>query len=98
MHSIKLTLSDYQDYQQQVRVEANQTTELEINLVLSKPEFKPVQAKKRSKWPWIGGGLAVVIGASVTAYLFTTAEDETVAGEKTADTKRTTLNISVVIP
>ncbi|MDP6598437.1 MAG: PEGA domain-containing protein [Candidatus Poribacteria bacterium] len=96
LHSIKLTLSDYQDYQQQVTVEANQTTELKVDLVSLVPEKsepRPVEAKKKgAKWPWIGGGLAVV-GAGVAAFLFTGAEDEAEVPVKT-----TALNISVVIP
>ena len=77
-------------------MEANQTTELRVDLfflVPEKPEPRPVEARKKgAKWPWIGGGLAVV-GAGVAALLFTGAEDEIEEPEKT-----TALNISVVIP
>ena len=90
LHSIKLTLSDYQDYQRKIRVEWGKTTELKVDLVLLTPEkLKPKASKvKRSKWPWIGGGLAVV-GVGVVAYLFT--------GREAAEAA-TTLSISVVIP
>ena len=95
LHSIKLTLSDYQDYQRKIRVEWGKTTELKVDLVLLTPEkLKPKASKvKRSKWPWIGGGLAVV-GVGVAAILLGGQGDDS----QNIPEKKTTLDISIIIP
>lgn len=57
-HMMKLTLEDYEDYTQQITVQAGR--EVQVN---------PTLRKGRSKWPFILGGVIVASGAGVAAYL-----------------------------
>ena len=65
-HMLKLTLEDYEDYTQQITVEAER--EVEVNPTLRR---LPAPRKGRSKWPFIIGGVVVASGAGVAAYVLT---------------------------
>ena len=93
-HSIKLTLSNYQDYQGQIEVESGQITDLVVDLV----SLKSTRVK-RTKWPWIGGGLAIV-GTGIAVYLFGGDGDNSRDVEELIPPlqKKTTLDISIIIP
>ena len=65
-HMLKLTLEDYEDYMQQITVEAGR--EIQVNPTLRR---LPAARKGRSKWPFIIGGVVVASGAGVAAYVLT---------------------------
>ena len=65
-HMLKLTLEDYEDYMQQITVEAGR--EIQVNPTLRR---LPSPRKGRSKWPFILGGVIVASGAGVAAYVLT---------------------------
>jgi hypothetical protein len=65
-HMLKLTLEDYEDYTQQITVEAGR--EVQVNPTLRR---LPPPRKGRSKWPFILGGVIVASGAGVAAYVLT---------------------------
>lgn len=65
-HMLKLTLEDYEDYTQQITVEAGR--EVQVNPTLRQ---LPAPRKGRSKWPFILGGVIVTAGAGVAAYVLT---------------------------
>ena len=65
-HMLKLTLQDYEDYMQQITVEAGR--EVQFNPTLRR---SPVPRRGRSKWPFILGGVIVASGAGVAAYILT---------------------------
>ena len=65
-HMLKLTLEDYEDYTQQITVEAGR--EVQINSTLRR---LPPPGRGRSKWPFILGGVIVASGAGVAAYVLT---------------------------
>ncbi len=67
-HLLKLTLEDYEDYTQQITVEAGR--EVQVNSTLRRLAPRPPVPKKgRSKWPFIIGGVVAAAGAGVAAYV-----------------------------
>lgn len=83
-HMLKLTLEDYEDYTQQITVQAGREVQVNPTLALR---------KGRSKWPFILGGVIVASGAGVAAYVLTDGFNGDSNGQESGD-----LTISISIP
>lgn len=94
-HMLKLTLEDYEDYTQQITVEAGR--EVQVNSSLRQ---LPAPQRGRSKWPFILGGVVAASGAGVAAFvLFSRNEEGSGSGNGQISQSQTgELEISISIP
>ncbi len=96
-HMLKLTLEDYEDYTQQITVEAGR--EIQVSPTLRQ---LPVPRKGRSKWPFILGGVIVASGAGVAAYVLTDGfnygSDSGDSNGQVSQPQTGDLTISITIP
>ena len=91
---LKLTLEDYEDYIQQITIEAGR--EIQINSVLRQLAPRPPVTKRgRSKWPFIIGGGIAASGAAVAAYLLTNGPTEGPPEQLEELTGELTISISI---
>ena len=94
-HMLKLTLEDYEDYTQQITVEAGR--EIQVNSTLRR---LPATRKGRSKWPFIIGGIVAASGAGVAAFVLSN-RDEAGSGsgsDQAGQSQTGDLKISITIP
>ena len=89
-HMLKLTLEDYEDYTQQITVEAGR--EVQVNPTLRR---LPPPRKGRSKWPFIIGGVIVASGAGVAAYVLTDGFNDDSNGQESQQAGDLTISISI---
>ncbi len=95
-HMLKLTLEDYEDYTQQIIVEAGR--EVKVNSTLRRLAPRPPVPKKgRSKWPFIIGGVVAASGAGVAAYVLSN-RNEVGNGGGNGPPPTGDLKISISIP
>ena len=94
-HMLKLTLEDYEDYTQQIIVEAGR--EMQINPTLQR---LPAPQRGRSKWPFIIGGVIAASGAGVAAFVLSNRNEEGSDGGngQTSQPQTGDLQISISIP
>ena len=90
-HMLKLTLEDYEDYTQQIIVEAGR--EMQINPTLQR---LPAPQRGRSKWPFIIGGVIAASGAGVAAYVLSNNNND--GNDQTSQSQTGDLKISISIP
>lgn len=94
-HMLKLTLEDYEDYTQQITVEAGR--EVQVNLSLRQ---LPAPQRGRSKWPFIIGGVIAASGAGVAAFVLSSRNEKGSDGGNGQASQPQTgeLTISISIP
>ena len=94
-HMLKLTLEDYEDYTQQITVEAGR--EAQVNPTLRR---LPAPRSGRSKWPFIIGGVVAASGAGVAAFVLSNRNGEESGGGngQTSQSQTGSLKISINIP
>ena len=90
-HMLKLTLEDYEDYTQQIIVEAGR--EMQINPTLQR---LPAPQRGRSKWPFIIGGVIAASGAGVAVYVLSNNNND--GNDQTSQSQTGDLKISISIP
>ena len=100
-HMLKLTLKDYEDYMQQVIVEAGK--ELKVNSMLRPLPRVPAPSRGRSRLPFIIGGVLAASGAGVAAYVLSSRGDDAGSGTGSGldivpEPKNGNLTISISIP
>ena len=94
-HMLKFTLEDYEDYMQQIIVEAGR--EVQVNPMLRRLS---VPRKGRSKWPFIIGGVVAASGAGIAAFVLSNRNEEgSGSGNgQTSQPQTGDLKISINIP